>query len=64
MTTSSSLSPEERVAVAVKITEEFDQAIDAVKTEYDDLIKNSIKENDERLIGRLREKIKSFFAKR
>ncbi|MFA6131800.1 MAG: hypothetical protein WC702_01875 [Patescibacteria group bacterium] len=55
--------PEERVAAAVKITAEFEDAMAAIKAEYKDLLKKSIKENDERFIVRLRENIASLYEK-
>lgn len=59
----STQSPEARVAAAVKITEEFEQAMAAIKAEYEDLLKTSMKKNDESFIERVRQNIKNLYEK-
>jgi len=59
----SNQQPEDRVAAAIKITAEFDSAMDVIKAEYDDQLKKTLKENDERFIARIRQGIIKLYEK-
>jgi hypothetical protein len=55
------LLPEERLAAAVKVVEEFEQALAAIRSEHRELVNQAVKVGEARVIKRLKKDILNLF---
>ena len=53
---------DDRIKAAIKITEEFEQSIAAIKNEHDDLVKKTIKAGEQKAAARVRDFISKIFS--